>query len=91
MPDSYSFLRGTVSLSRLLIRILRSRQHCAEYLIPQQERIVSTDDLPHADGTQPDDRDSLKFLLPKETVDVRRKPLAAKGLYAYKPVCRGWN
>jgi hypothetical protein len=58
----------------LLIGILLcSHLNGTEHLISQQERIVSPDDSPDADGIQPNNRDSLKFLLLKETMDVRRK------------------
>src|SRR3990172_7088587 len=88
-------LKSGFSLShsvQLLIGILLcSHQHGTEYLVSQQERVISDDDLPGADRIQPDDWDSLKFFLPKESVEVRRKPLAAEGLYAYEPVGRWWN
>jgi len=81
-------LGGTVSHAHFL---LGCHLNGTEYLISQEKRIVSPDDSPDADGIQPDDRDSLKFLLPKEPMDVRHKPLAADRLYAYEPVCSRWN
>ena len=71
--------------------LLRSHLNGIEYLISQQERIISADEPPSADGIQPDDRDSLKLRLPKEMMNVWRKPLAAECLYAYKPICSCWN
>jgi len=77
-------LRGSSGGFLDLVSICRANR--TEYLISQLARIVSPDDLPDADGIQPDDRDSLKFPLPKEGVDVWRKPFAAQCLYAYQPV-----
>ena len=54
----------------------------AEYLISQRERVISTDHSSVANGIEPDNRDSLKFLLLNETMNIRREPLAADGLYA---------
>ena len=51
----------------------------------------ATDHSPVTDGIEPDNRDSLKFLLLNETMNVRREPLAAYSLYAYEPVCSCWD